>query len=344
MIYDEKIYQDMLARCACISTDGMSNSDWLELRKTYIGGSDVGPIMELSDYGSKFTVYAQKKGLVDVSAESPAAHRGKLLEKYIREMTAEKFPELEIATVPYILLSKEETFRGANVDGVILPPREKAIIIEGMELEGLGGHEIKSSKTGYGFGKEEVPDAYFAQVQHYMDVLDLPWFLLSVFIIENDEVRHYPIMKNPDFIKDMRNQEADFWNNYYLTDTMPAAIGIDNEEEMIASMFNGSETIVLGEAERNLCADYVELNKQAKEIEDRKKAIKLNLMETIVQKSKGQPKERKGAAIAGPFSVSWITVERKDPDRDAMRQAGIYEQYAKVTTYDRITVTQKKGA
>jgi predicted phage-related endonuclease len=151
-------------------------------------------------------------------------------------------------------------------------------------------------------------------------------------------------MKNPDFIEDMRGHEADFWNNYFLTDTMPAAIGIDNEEKMITSMFTGSETIALGEAERDLCADYVELTKEAKEIEDRKKTIKLNLMEAIVQKAKGQPKERKGSAIAGPYSVSWITVERKDPDREAMRQAGIYEQYVKVIAYDRITVTQKKGA
>jgi predicted phage-related endonuclease len=300
--------------------------------------------MGLSDYGSRLTVYAQKKGLVGASAESLAAHRGKILEKYIREMTVEKFPELEIATVPYILLSKEEPFRGANLDGVIFAPRRKDIIIEGVGLEGLGGHEIKSSKTGYGFGKDEIPDTYFAQVQHYMDVLDLPWFLLSVFIIETDEVRHYPIMKNPDFIKDMRSQEADFWNNYFLTDTMPAAIGIDNEEEMITSMFNGSETIVLGEPERDLCADYVELTKKAKEIEGRKKAIKINLMETIVLNSKGKPKERKGSAIAGPFSISWNTIERKDPDRDAMRQAGIYDQYVKVVTYDKITVTQKKGA
>jgi putative phage-type endonuclease len=340
---NEKLYKEMLGRCECISTDGMSNPDWLELRKTYIGGSDAGPIMELSDYGSKFIVYIQKKGLVDMPTESPAARRGKILEPVIRKITQETFPELKIATVPYVFLSKEEKFRGANIDGAILTP-DNGIAIEGIKLNGLGGHEIKSSKTGYGFGKDEVPDSYFAQVQHYMDVLDLPWFLLSVFIIETDEVRHYPILKNPDFIKDMREQEADFWNNYYLTDTMPAPIGIDNEEEMITGMFKGSNTIVLGESERTLCADYVELTKKEKKIADRKKTIKLNLMEAIVQKSKGQPKERKGSAIAGPYSVSWITVERKDPDRDAMREAGIYEQYAKVITYDRLTVTQKKGA
>jgi putative phage-type endonuclease len=339
----ENICHALIDRCQSISTADMSYADWLELRKTYIGGSDVGPIMELSDYGSKLTVYLQKKGLADSSVESPAAHRGKLLEKYIREMTVEKFPELEIAAVPYIFLSKEEKFRGANVDGVIFAPGKEDIIIEGVELEGLGGHEIKSSKTGYGFGKEEVPDAYFAQVQHYMDVLDLPWFLLSVFIIETDEVRHYPIMKNPDFIKDMREQEADFWNNYFLTDTIPAPVGIENEEKMITGMFSGSETLVLDEAQRRLCAKYVELNRSIKEMEKEKETIKISLMEDIVQKARGNPKERKASAIAGPYSVSWITVERHDVDRDALKKAGLYDKYQKVSTYDRFTVTEKKG-
>jgi putative phage-type endonuclease len=339
----EKIYQALLDRCLSISTDYMSNADWLELRKTYIGGSEVGPIMELSDYGSKLTVYLQKKGLVDSPVESPAAHRGKILEPVIHKMTQEAFPELKLATVPYVFLSKDEKFRGANIDGVISVP-DHGITIEGITLNGLGGHEIKSSKTGYGFGKDEVPDAYFAQVQHYMDVLDLPWFLLSVFIIETDAVRHYPIFKNPDFIKDMRAQESDFWNNYYLTDTMPAPIGIDNEEEMITGMFKGSETLVLDEPQRRLCADYVELTRRVKEFENQKEAIRLNLMKTIVQKSKGEPKERKMSAIDGPFSISWITVERHDIDRDALKKAGLYEKYQKVTTYDRFTVTEKKGA
>jgi putative phage-type endonuclease len=343
MIYDEKLYKDMLAGCNCVSTEGMTNADWLELRKTYIGGSDVGSIMELSDYGSKFTVYVQKKGLVDNPAESPAAHRGKILEPVVRRITQETFPELEIVTVPYVFLSKEEKFRGANIDGVILVP-DNGIAIEGIKLSGLGGHEIKSSKTGYGFGKDEVPDSYFAQVQHYMDVLNLPWFLLSVFIIESDEVRHYPILKNPEFIKDMRDKESDFWNNYYLTDTIPAPIGIDNEEEMITGMFRGSETLVLDEPQRRLCADYVELTRRIKEFKDQKKVIKLNLMETIVRKSKGEPKERKMAAIAGAFSVSWITMERHDVDRDALKKAGLYEKFQKVSTYDRFTVTEKKGS
>jgi hypothetical protein len=37
-------------------------------------------------------------------------------------------------------------------------------------------------------------------------------------------------------------------------------------------------------------------------------------------------------------------VERRDVDRDAMKKAGVYDRYVKVSTYDRFTVTEKKGA
>lgn len=63
-------------------------------------------------------------------------------------------------------------------------------------------------------------------------------------------------------------------------------------------------------------------------------------MNGIVQSQTGNPKERKVSAIAGPYSVSWITVER----RDAMKKAGVYDQYVKVSSYDRFTVTEKQGA
>jgi putative phage-type endonuclease len=338
-------YQILLEKVPHISTEEMSYAEWLEARRKGIGGSDAGPIMGLSDYGSRLTVYADKKGMEGTPAEEgPAARRGKILEPVIRQITEKDFPAMEIEPVPYLFTSKENPFMIANIDGIIFFPLGKYATIAGKELSGIGGHEIKSSRTGYGFGDDEVPDSYYAQVQHYMAVLGLQWFLLSVYIMEKDEVRHYPIARNDDFIKDMAAQEKDFWENYYQKDIMPAPIGIDREEEMITGMFSGSETLVLDEVQRRLCARHVELNRSIKEMEKEKETIKISLMEDIVQKAKGNPKERKASAIAGPYSVSWITVERHDVDRDALKKAGLYEKYQKVSTYDRFTVTEKKGA
>jgi predicted phage-related endonuclease len=118
--------------------------------------------------------------------------------------------------------------------------------------------------SGYGFGDDEVPDTYYAQVHHYMAVLCLPWFVLSVYILEKDEARHYPIFRNEEFIKDLLAQEKDFWENYFEKSVIPSPAGLDNEEDMITGMFHGSETLVLDEAQHHLCAEYVEMNKTIK--------------------------------------------------------------------------------
>jgi hypothetical protein len=60
----------------------------------------------------------------------------------------------------------------ANIDGVIFA--KAPVEIRGQVIEGLGGHEIKSAKTDFGWGEDEIPDAYYARVQHYMKVTGLP--------------------------------------------------------------------------------------------------------------------------------------------------------------------------
>jgi putative phage-type endonuclease len=319
----------------------MDYQSWLEKRRESIGGSDAGPIMGLSDYGSKLTVYCDKKSIGSRRPEGPAARRGKILEPVIRQLTQEEFPEMEIQTVPFMFYHPDRPFMSANIDGVISIPG--VVKINGKDIHGVGGYEVKTSKTGYGFGDDEVPDTYFAQVQHYMAVIGLPWFILSVYILENEEIRHYAIFRNVEFIEDMIKQEKGFWENYVIPGLMPAAIGIETEEDMITGMFDGSETLVLEEPERHACAEYVSINNAIKDLEKKKLAVKVNLMETIVQMAKGTPQERKVSAIAGPYSVSWITVERRDVDREAMKKTGDYEKYLKVSTYDRFTVTEKKG-
>jgi len=325
-----------------ISTAEMTNGEWLAKRREGIGGSDAGAIMGLSNYGSPLTVYLQKKGLIENKKESVAARRGTILEPYIRQIAREEYPNLQIEEVPYMFFSEENPFMLANIDGLIwagasLEINDKTVI------DGWGGFEAKSSKTGYGFGDDEVPDSYYAQVQHYMEVLHLKWFLLSVYILETEEVKHYFIMRNQEFIDKMISQEKDFWENNYLKEVIPAAVGLESEEDMITGMFEGSEPLVLDDTLRDFCGEYVSINRQIKELEEKKQAVKVNLMEGIVQNVKGKPTERKVSALAGPYSVSWITVERRDVDRDALKKAGLYDQYVKVSCYDRFTVTEKKA-
>ena len=336
-------YQTLLDRCPHVSTIGMSNDAWLDKRREGIGGSDAGAIMGMSAYGSPLTVYLEKKNLVPRGETSKAARRGRSLEKYIREEVAGDFPELEIESVPVMFFDPEHPFMAANIDGVIFA--KTPVEIRGQIIEGLGGHEIKSANTNYGWGEDEIPDAYFCQVQHYLKVTGLPWFVVSVYILDGEILNHYVIRRNEDFIARLVAAEKDFWENYVEKDIMPAPLGIDNEDDMITGMFEGSQrTITLGEKEHDLCAEHVLISARIKELEDRKKVIAITLKETIVNSGEKNPKELKAQARAGDYSISWSRFNQSRVDSDALKRDGLYEKYAKVSESGRFAITKKKGA
>jgi putative phage-type endonuclease len=343
------IYQSIIDATPHISTVDMEYGDWQKKRMGSLGGSDAGAVMGMNNFASPLTLYLQKKGLVPASEMSRAAKRGKILEPVILQFTREEFPLMEIETVPYMFYSPDYPFMSANIDGIIKVTPNIHAGWFGWGMDGfndniIGGHEIKSAKTDYGWSKDEIPDSYYCQVQHYMAVLGLPWFLLSVYILDTEEVRHYPVKRNEKFIADLIEKEKDFWENYIVPGIMPAAIGIENEDDMITGMFQGTQgTIRLGDAERELCAEHVRLNATKKDIQDRMNAIAITVKEAIIQNAGDNLVEKKASAVAGPYTVSWSFFEMRRVDTEALRKAGLYDQYAKVSETDRFMISEKKA-
>jgi putative phage-type endonuclease len=316
----------------------MDYNTWLEQRRSSIGGSDVGPIMLLSDYSSPLMIYFQKKGIETSKEMSPAAKRGKLLEPVVRNWFAEYHPELKVEGVPYMFYSPEHKFMSANVDGLVFA--ENPIIIQGKEISGLGGLEIKSSKYGYNFGEDEIPDPYYAQVQHYMAVLGIPWFVISACFLDTEEIRNYCIMRNDEFISNMIAMEKKFWEEFVIPSVMPASIGLKNEDDFITGMFDGAaSSLTLNDEERELCDQINNLKEQIKPLEEKEKALITDLKAKLIARVKPSKTERKLSAIGGPFSVSWSFFERHSVDSEALKKAGLYEKFSKVSIQDRMLIT-----
>jgi putative phage-type endonuclease len=335
------IYQEVLDRVAHVETDTMSYEEWLEKRKSSIGGSDAGAIMGyVGEWGSPLTVFLQKTGRAVSKEMSVAAKRGKILEPVVREYFKEEYPALTVEKVPYILYHPKYPFISANLDGII--DAGAGCEVRNVVLKGLGGLEIKSSKSGYGYSEDEIPDGHYCQVQHYMAVTGFNWFILEACFLETEEFKTYVILRNEKFIEQLIQQEINFWNNHIVTDEWPAAIGIDAEEEFITGIFTGGGNLVLGDEEKRLCQQYVEAQRQYKEAEETKKRISTTIKEILVQKQSGAG-EKKISAIAGGYSISWSRFETSRIDTDALRKAGLYDKYAKKSETGRLTITEKKA-
>ncbi|MCL2174416.1 MAG: YqaJ viral recombinase family protein [Treponema sp.] len=334
--------QPLFDRCKTIQTDTMTYEDWLILRRNSIGGSDAGSLMLLNgEYGSPNTIYWQKKGKDKSADMSPAAKRGKLLEPVIRNWFAEAHPELKIFTVPYMFYSPDFDYMSANVDGIIYA--ENPVIINDKEIAGFGGLEIKSSKYGYDFNEDEIPDSYFAQVQHYMYVLGLKWFVISACFLDTEEIKDYVIFRNDQFIVKMLTVETKFWNENVIPENRPPAVGIPAEDDMITGMYEGcAAPLTLTANELNMCRKICHLKEQIAPLEKEDKAVKIELKSSLIARAKPSKTERKLSASGDQYSVSWSFFDRRSVDSDALKDAGLYDQYSKVTPSDRLTVTAKK--
>jgi putative phage-type endonuclease len=342
---EQSIIQAMLDRCSkAVRTDMMPYEEWLELRKGSIGGSDAGSLMLLNgNWGTPFTVFGEKKGWEKSKEMSIAAKRGKLLEPIMRGWFAENYPDILIAKVPYMFYSDKYPFMSANVDGLI--EAKKTVIIRGKELQGIGGLEIKSSKYGYDFGEDEIPDSYYAQIQHYMVVMGIDWFILYACFLDTEETQVYVILRDEEFIQKLVAAEKEFWEENYIKNVIPAAIGLPCEDDMITGMYNGAaSTLNLTDKEKDLCGQISRLKEQISRLEKQKEAAKINLKTSLGTRAKPSEKERKLSAIGDTYNVTWSFVETKRLDTDAIKKAGLYDRYCKVTTSDRLTVSVKKGA
>jgi len=342
-------YQSILDRCNAKPTDEMSYEEWLELRKSSIGGSDAGAILGyIGPWGSSATVFGQKKGYDKPNKEiSPAAKRGKALEQYVRDWFAKDYPTLKVERVPYILYSPEFSFISANIDGSIYA--EKPVIINRKQILGLGGLEVKTTKSGYGFSEDEIPDGHYSQVQHYMYVTGFQWFVLAAYFLETDEFKFYVIYRDDNFIENtLIPAEILFWEKYYIPNEWPPFMGIDAEDEMITGMIDGGSTIDFGDDVKELCRLYEDAKNREKTAETDKKRYKISIEAAIVEEQKKQSRktdEKKVTAFAGPYSISYWIQTRETPDTDALKRDGLFDKYKKTSEpYSQIRVNQKKGA
>ena len=334
MLYEQVIE---LGKARLTDTSAMSRSEWLKLRASGIGGSDAGAIMGLNKYATPLSVYFAKKDLA-VQEGSKAAEWGNILEDPIRQKAREELG-IEIETVPGMFTNKEHDFMNANFDGLVFVEGEKEIA--GSVVSGLGGHEIKTSRTGDGFTTDEIPDSYYAQVQHYMAVTGLTFFVLTVFIFDQYTGRHYVIPRNEEFIERLIEAESTFWNDFVLANVMPAPTGNENELDLVKAL-PMAEEITLSEDTEQLLEEKAAIDSQIKELQEKSDILKEQVLLKMTEAS-GEENAPKTLATCGLWKISLNTQVSKRVDTNALKKAGIYDEYAKESVSRVLRITKTKG-
>jgi putative phage-type endonuclease len=175
-----------------------AHPDWLEARKTGIGGSDVAAILGLSRWKTPLAVYQEKRGEIPPQPDSEPMRWGRYLEPVVRQAYADETGR-EVRLPTELIRHPTHDFMIANIDGVV------------VDEERL--FEAKTARSADGWGEpgtDQIPQAYLLQVQHYMKVTALPITDVAV-LIGGSDFRLYEVRADHELQDMLVDAEREFW-------------------------------------------------------------------------------------------------------------------------------------
>lgn len=203
-----------------------SREEWLEERKKGIGGSDAAVILGLNPYKNNIRLWEEKTGKVQAEdiSDKPYVKYGTQAEDLLRELFKLDFPKYEVSHDENTIIKHPKyPFLFASLDGQLVD----------KETGELGILEIKTTNILQSMQKEKwkekIPDNYFCQVLHYLNVTGYSFAILKAqlkYDFDGDiklETRHYKINRN-DFeedIKELEKAEIEFWTKYVEKNVQP---------------------------------------------------------------------------------------------------------------------------
>lgn len=192
--------------------------DYLEARRTGIGGSDIGAILGMSYFKTAFDVFLEKTDpAFSQNVNSEAVHWGTVLEDVVAK-EYHKRTGRRVQRVNQMLRHPEHDFAIANIDrAVITPSISKNVRWKDGRLTSNRILECKTAnaRMSHLWGDEatnNVPDSYLLQCQWYLGITDCDAADLAV-LIGGQDYRIYTIARDAELFADMLDIAEKFWNN-----------------------------------------------------------------------------------------------------------------------------------
>ena len=287
----------MFEKCTMLSTAKMPREEWLELRRTGIGGSDAAAIVGLSAWATPYTVYLDKLALLPEKADTEAMRQGRDMEEYVAKRFMEQTGK-KVRRVNSMIRNPRYPFALADIDFRIVS--ENA----GLECKTTSTLDLAQ------FNGVEFPEKYYPQCVHYLAVTGADrWYLavlvlgrgFFVYVLERDDAEIAALME----------AEEQFWQRVQDQDP-PGVTGHEADTEAMGTIWADSsdEAVDLFGMES--------LFRQLKSLEE-----SLSITTVLKNQAINEIKARMQTASSGscgPYSCTWKTQQRRSLDLDALRE------------------------
>ncbi|MEX3930374.1 YqaJ viral recombinase family protein [Paraburkholderia phymatum] len=257
-----------------VETRGLSRTDWLQVRRTGIGGSDAAAAVGLNPYKSQLELWLEKTGRdaglpkPDPNDTTEPVYWGTLLEPIVAAAYTQQTGN-RVRKVHAVLQHPTIPFMLANLD---------------REVIGVPGVQILECKTAGEFGarhwREGVPEYVQLQVQHQLAVTGKAAADVAVLLC-GQQLDVHRIERDDALIARLIPLEAQFWR-YVETDTPPPADGSESADRALRCLYPGTGGTLDFTDDRRLSSVFADLVAVRADIEQRETQEAL-LKQTIQQ-------------------------------------------------------------
>ena len=306
-----------------ITTEDLPYVDWLEYRKTGMGGSDASVVCGISRYKSPVELWMEKTGQLPPQEAGEAAYWGTMLESVVREEFTKR-TGIEVGKPSVILQSEEHPFMLANVDGICEHPELGACIFEAKTASAYKAREWEDT----------IPDEYMCQVQHYMAVTGYQGAYIAV-LIGGNTFRWKFVERDEELISMLLELELAFWN--HVQDCTPPPLdGSDASNKFLSERFPSSTPsshITLPDTAADLLAQYDEACEELEIVTEKKQRAENLLKEMMGSNEVG---------VADGRVIIWKNVEHERLDSKTLKaeHPALCKKYTSKTSYRRFTIKE----
>lgn len=267
-------------------TADLSRLDWLRLRQTGIGGSDISAIMGINPYKSAYDLYCEKTSQIADSNVSEAAYWGILLEDVVAKEYAKR-NEVKVQRVNYLIRHEKHDWAIANIDRAIV---NKEIAGNVRIKDGkLTTDKLLEVKTASEYVKknwgdehtDQVPDHYNLQCQWYMGITKVYKCDLAL-LLGGNKFKQYHIDFDEELFEMMLEQAEDFWVNHVLAGVPPTATTLQNVRQKYPKAdIDSTLDLPSNDNQIDVIDTYFNLKDEEKQLQDRLAKAQVNLIELV---------------------------------------------------------------
>ena len=194
-----------------------SREEWLQARKSYIGGSDAAAIVGLNPYKTNIELWLEKTGQIipeDISGK-PYVQYGTQAERHLRGLFRLDFPEYKVFYVENNMFTNDAyPWAHYSADGWLEDQDGRKGILEIKTTNIL--QSMQKEKW-----KDKIPDNYYCQLLHGLMVTEFEFAILKAqlkFDYGGEIVmhtRHYKIERSEveADIEYLEHSERSFWKS-----------------------------------------------------------------------------------------------------------------------------------